>query len=211
VLLKEIHHRVKNNLQIISSLLYLQSRQIEDEPTLDMFIQGQNRVKSMALVHEKLYQSQDLTRIDFAEYIRSLTGYLFQSYDANTRGVHLNIAIDHIFLGVDTAIPCGLIINELVSNALKYAFPSPGEAERELPPGEISIQLQVGADNRLTLTVKDNGIGFPPELDFQNTESLGLQLVNNLVNQLDGTIEFKRNNGTIFRVLFTIPAYQQMD
>ncbi len=213
VLLKEIHHRVKNNLQIISSLLYLQSRNIEDQQTLDMFIEGQNRVRSMALVHEKLYKSQDLARVDVAEYIRSLTGYLFQTYGVRVHDVTLKTVIDPVFLGVDTAIPCGLIINELVSNALKYAFPlSPAAGTRgEQAPGEISIQLRVGADDLLTLTVQDNGVGFPAGVDYQNTESLGLRLVNTLVRQLDGTLELEQNSGTIFRITFSVLSDQPQD
>jgi len=196
VLLKEIHHRVKNNLQVISSLLYLQSKNIEDKETLEIFQESQNRVRSMALVHERLYQSQDLARIDFAEYVRNLASYLFRSYDVNTNVIQLKIKVDDVFLGVDTAIPCGLMINELVSNSLKHAFPDGKE-------GEIGIELCADDEGQFTLMVRDNGVGFPQDLDFQNTKSLGLQLVNTLAAQLEGTIELDRSGGTAFEMTFT--------
>ncbi len=194
VLLKEIHHRVKNNLQIISSLLYLQSKSIKEEGALYMFKESQNRIKSMALIHEKLYRSEDLARIDFAEYIRNLTGSLSRSYEINPNKVELKINVDKTSLGIDTAIPCGLIINELVSNSLKYAFPDGRE-------GEINIDFHSDGD-KLTLIVTDNGIGFPKDLDFRNTESLGLQLVNNLANQLNGNVELDGTDGTQFKITF---------
>ncbi len=196
VLLKEIHHRVKNNLQVMSSLLYLQSKNIKDIETLEMFQDSQSRVRSMALVHEKLYQSQDLARIDFAEYVRSLASYLFRSYGVNANVIRLKISVDDVFLGVDTAIPCGLIINELVSNCLKHAFPG-GRV------GEIHIELRVDDEGQFALMISDNGIGFPKELDFRDTGSLGLQLVNTLVGQLESTIELDRSVGTKFKITFT--------
>lgn len=201
LLLREIHHRVKNNLQIISSLLNLQSRYIEDEDALDVFTESQNRVKSMAIIHEKLYKSKTMSRIDFEEYITDLTDSLFYSYHVNPSKIALVKEIDKIFFDVDTAIPCGLIINELITNCLKHAFP--GDTK-----GTITIEhLKVGED--YLLSVSDNGVGFPEEIDFQNTESLGLQLVNNLVNQLDGTIELDRLNGTSFKILFKELNYKK--
>lgn len=196
VLLKEIHHRVKNNLQVISSLLYLQSKNINDGETLDMFQDSRNRVRSMALVHERLYQSQDLARVDFAEYVQSFAIYLFQSYAVNSNVIKLEINVDDVFLGVDTAIPCGLILNELVSNSLKHAFPEGRE-------GEIRVRLHSDDEGQSTLIVSDNGVGFPKDLDFRGTESLGLQLVNTLVAQLEGTIELDRSGGTAFKITFT--------
>jgi len=196
VLLKEIHHRVKNNLQVISSLLYLQSKNIKDKETLEMFQDGQNRVRSMALVHERLYGSQDLARIDLAEYVRNLTSYLFRSYGVNTNAIELKISADDVFLDIDTAIPCGLIINELVSNCLKHAFPDGRE-------GEIRIEFDSDGDNKFTLLASDNGVGFPKDLDFRDMESLGLQLVNMLVNQLEGTIDLDTSGGTAFKIRFT--------
>ncbi len=195
VLLKEIHHRVKNNLQIISSLLNLQSEYIQDKQDLDIFKVSQNRIESMALIHEKLYQCKDLAQIEFAEYIQDLIANLFCSYEVNSNAISLNINIDNIFLGIDVAIPCGLMLNELILNCLKHAFPS-GRA------GEIRIDLSSNNENQYTLIVSDNGIGFPQDLDFQNTDSLGLQLVNALTNQLGGTIELNRKVGAEFKITF---------
>ena len=199
VLLKEIHHRVKNNLQVISSLLYLQSRQIVEPKTLEMFVDSQNRVKSMALVHERLYQTEDLARVNVADYIRSLTSYLFQSYGLGADQIELKIDVARIFLGIDIAVPCGLIINELLSNILKHAFP--GDQK-----GEIHIGFSSGPDGRYTLLVGDNGIGFPEGTDFRQTKSLGLQLVNTLVDQLEGTIELDTSQGTQFQIVFGEPS-----
>ena len=212
VLLKEIHHRVKNNLQILSSLFYLQARNIKDEKVLEIFMESQDRVKSMSLIHEKLYQSQTLARINFAEYIRSLTTYLFQVHRGSPIAIKLNINTDDVLLNIDTAIPCGLIINELVSNSLKYAFPedkadSEQSASEGLPSseakGEIHIELTRNNNGEFTLIISDTGVGFPEDLDFRNTESLGLQLVIILVKQLEGTIELDRSSGTAFKITFT--------
>ena len=199
VLLREIHHRVKNNLQVISSLLYLQSKSIKDKETLEMFQESQNRVRSMAFVHEKLYQSQDLARVNFAEYVRTLTNYLFRSYGVNPDVISLKINVDDdVFVSIDTAVPCGLIINELVSNGLKHAFPDGRE-------GEIRTGLRLDHDGQFTLMVSDNGVGLPEGLDFRSTESLGLQLVNTLVEQLEGTIDLDRSGGTTFEITFAEP------
>jgi two-component sensor histidine kinase len=202
VLLKEIHHRVKNNLQIISSLLSLQSRHIKYEQALEMFKDSQNRVKSMALIHERLYHSEDLSRIDFAKYTQSLTTHLFQSYGVHSNVVKLKLNVVDVFLGIDTAIPCGLIINELVSNSLKHAFP----AGRE---GSISIALHSDEDNQLTLMVSDTGVGFPKDVDFRNTSSLGLKLVRTLTDQLGGTIELERSGGAAFKITFAELSYEK--
>lgn len=196
VLLKEIHHRVKNNLQIISSLLNLQSGYIEDEKTLEFLQAGENRVLSMALVHELLYQSKDLAKIDFAAYIEDLASNLFSSYNINPDAIALNINVNKISLGVDTAIPCGLIINELISNALKYAFPS-GRS------GEITINSST-EPQQIILTIRDDGVGFSDNFDWQNTDSLGLQIVTALTNQLQGNLELNRDNGTEFKLKFPI-------
>jgi two-component sensor histidine kinase/GAF domain-containing protein len=199
VLLKEIHHRVKNNMQVISSILNLQSKHIEDEQTLKMFRNGQGRIRSMALVHEKLYESEDLAKIDFGEYIRSTTSYLF-SLHRISEAVRLNIDIEDIFLDINTAIPCGLIINELVSNALKYAFPDGRE-------GEIRVGLYSDKDGKFALIIKDNGIGFPKDMDFRNTGSLGMQLVIMLTEQIEGTVELDRSEGTAFTITFEKPKH----
>ena len=201
VLLKEIHHRVKNNLQVISSLLYLQSKKIKDKQTFEILQDSQNRVRSMALVHERLYQSKDLARVDFAEYARNLASYIFRSHGVNANVIKLKIKVDDVFLGIDMAVPCGLILNELVSNSLKHAFPGGRE-------GEIRIELRSDDDGQFTLMVSDNGVGIPKDLDFRNTESLGLQLVDTLVNQLEGTIELDRSGGTAFEITFTELKYK---
>ncbi len=206
VLLQEIHHRVKNNLQVISSLLYLQAGKIQDPLMLSILRDSQNRVKSMALIHEKLYQTKDLAKVDLGEYIHNLANYLFRSYTAHAGAIQLRVQADNVFLGIDTAVPCGLIINELVSNALKHAFPNNAS-------GEIQIELRAdGVSNPqptqgqlCILCVRDSGVGFPADIDFQNTTSLGLQLVNTLVNQLDGTIELYYNHGTEFKIKFPNP------
>jgi PAS domain S-box-containing protein len=195
VLLQEIHHRVKNNLQIISSLLSIQSKQIKDAATLEIFKESQDRVRSMALVHEKLYQSDDLAKIDFAEYIQSLSANLFRSYAVKSQGLTLKLEISPVFLNVDTAIPCGLILNELVSNSLKHAFLG-------ACAGEIRIQFSANADRSFSLIVQDNGIGFPRGLDFKASQSLGLQLVCGLTKQLKGAIEMSANEGTRFKLTF---------
>ena len=193
VLLQEIHHRVKNNLQVISSLLDLQSQQIEESAMLEVFRESQNRVKSMALVHEKLYQSKNFAKINFAEYTESLVKYLFKAYALHSGNITLELDIDEVTLNIDTAIPCGLIINELVSNALKYAFP---DNQR----GTISISLHSGGEQHFTLIVKDDGVGLPMDWDLKSAKSLGLQLVKVLTKQLKGTIEIDRNRGSQFRV-----------
>jgi PAS domain S-box-containing protein len=195
VLLKEIHHRVKNNLQVISSLLSLQAGFIEDQQALKIFRESEERIRSMALIHEKLYQSDNLAQIDFAEYIRELAGHLFRSYNGAARGIRLNMQSEDIWLNINIAVPCGLILNELIANSLKHAFPG----DRR---GEIHIRLYTDHDDQLILRVGDEGIGFPENLDFRRTTSLGLQLVDMLVNQLDGTIELERNHGTSFKLTF---------
>ncbi|MCY7324126.1 MAG: PAS domain S-box protein [Phormidesmis sp. CAN_BIN36] len=195
VLLKEIHHRVKNNLQVISSLLKLQAGYIKDDRILEVFKESQNRIRAMALIHEKLYQSDDLAKTDFSEYIRSLVTDLFRSYSISSRLIKLNIQVENVRLSIDTAIPCGLIINELISNSLKYAF-SLGQA------GEISIRLSSETEDRYTLVVQDNGLGLPTDLNFRNTRSLGLQLVCSLTKQLHGTIDLEDYHGASFKITF---------
>ncbi|MFA4876990.1 MAG: PAS domain S-box protein [Methanoregula sp.] len=193
ILIREVHHRVKNNLQIIISLLNLQSRYMTDEKTLAAFKESQNRVRAMALVHEKLYQSADLATIDLDNYLRFLGDNLFQFLGMSGKGITLNMDIRDIFLPIDTAIPMGLIINELISNSLKYAFPL-GRT------GEISIAIH-RQDTTLSIRFKDNGIGIPEDFNWRNAESLGLRLVCSLVEQLDGTIELDRSSGTAFTIV----------
>jgi PAS domain S-box-containing protein len=206
VLLKEIHHRVKNNMQVISSLLRLQSWQIRDEKMQEIFKGCQDRITSMALIHEKLYQSDDLARIDFAEYVRSLTNNLFSMYRSGMDAVEIKLDMDKFYLDINTAIPLGLIVNELVSNSLKYAFPEKGEGgqERETKD-EIGISLCCENKGRVALVVRDNGVGLPPAFDYRKSESLGLQLVTDLVDQLDGSIKLEGKKGTAFIITFAVP------
>ncbi len=198
VLLKEIHHRVKNNLQIISSLLDLQAEQSPDTKNVEAFRESQNRIRSMAVIHEKLYQSADLTLIDFSQYVYDLTDYLQQSYTSNAYAATFSIEIDNVFLPIDAAIPCGLIINELVSNALKYAFPSGRQ-------GAIRIAFNKVDDHLLRLIVSDNGVGLPQGFDLQQISKLGLQLFQMLVRQLKGTFVLEKHAGTTFAITFAEP------
>jgi two-component sensor histidine kinase len=193
ILLKETHHRVKNNMQVIHSLLNLQTHFTKNQEAVDVLKDSQSRVKSLGIIHEKLYKSSDRSRIDFNEYVQSLTSDLLTSYSANERITPL-IDIDDVKLNMDTAVLCGLIVNELISNSLKHAFPNNAH-------GEIQISLKL-IGNRYVLVVSDDGIGFPDELDFKNTESLGLQLVNNITGQLDGEIEIDNSIGTNVTIKF---------
>ncbi len=193
-MLKEIHHRVKNNLQVISSLLSLQSGYVHDENYRKIFQESQDRVKVMANIHTMLYQSADLARVDFGGFIRDLAGRLQQSYGSAASPVEIHANVSDVSLPIETSIPCGLILNELVSNALKHAFP-------EGRGGEVNISMKAEGDH-FTLTVQDNGIGFPEAVDFQNTQSLGLELVNLLVGQINGTIDLQVDGGTTFTITF---------
>jgi len=193
-LLKEIHHRVKNNLMIISSLLNLQSHYIKDKEALDVFRESQNRAKSMAMIHERLYQSTDLKNIDFGEYIRSLTTDLYHSMVSDPSQVELDLDLEDVRIDINTVVPLGLIVNELVTNSMKYAFP-PGES------GLIKVEL-CRANENIVLRVSDNGVGFPANVDYKNTNSLGLQLVNNLIIQIDGELKLDKSQGTTFTLRF---------
>ena len=194
ILLKEIHHRVKNNLQIISSLLKLQNRFNPDERLNAVFQECQDRIRAMAGVHALLYRSKDFTRINFGDCIRETTAELLRSYQKTPANILPDIHAEEVMLSIDEAIPCSLIINELVTNAVKYAFMETGQ-------GVIRIEL-TETEQGLRLLVKDNGVGFPPELNFRETKTLGLQLVNMLVKQLDGTIEQSVDCGTEYAILF---------
>ena len=236
LLLREIHHRVKNNMQVISSMLRLQSKYIDNKRDLEIFKDCRNRIKSMALIHEKLYKSKDMARIDFKLYIRDLAKELYRSYVVDRSIIALNFDVENIFLGIDTAIPCGLIVNELIANSLKHAFPGNRK-------GEISIILrftplnktadEVGskvkevddsglktpsANASLTglmdkkyfeLVVSDNGIGLPKDLNLKDTGSLGLELVHTLTEQLHGEIEVIRTEGTKFKIKFQELKYRE--
>ncbi len=197
-LLKEIHHRVKNNLQIISSLLSLELNYIKDEDDLKIFKESQNRVKSMAMIHEKLYRSKDLSRIDFSEYIRELTSYIYESYIDSKRDIKFELVIENVFLEINPAIPCGLIINELVTNSLKYAFTDGRK-------GKIRIKFYKSKKNVYYFSLNDNGIGLPVGFDINKTKTFGLSLVNDLVSQLEGVIQIKSdiNRGTSVKFHFS--------
>jgi PAS domain S-box-containing protein len=193
ILLKEIHHRVKNNLQIISSLLRLQSGYIKDKQALEVFLDSQNRVRAMALIHENLYQTNDLAKIEFSEYIRKLTNNLIRCY--NIENINIITNIEKILMKIDTAIPCALIINELISNSIKHAFQN-GEK------GEIYVEFLVLQPEKYSLSVSDNGVGAIQNINSLKKQSLGLELVWNLVEQLEGTIVYNSKFGTSFRITF---------
>jgi two-component sensor histidine kinase len=194
ILLKEVHHRVKNNIQIISSLLNLQARYVKDRQAREIIQDSRNRIESMALVHEKLFRSKDLERIDMNSYIQELASFLFNSYSKNRSQVDLKINVASVELGIDTAIPLSLIINELVVNSLKHAFP-------EGRHGEIGIDLAKTGANTLMLVFSDNGIGFPDTVSFPHFQSLGLQLIQSLAQQLMGDIKVITNTaGTTFTI-----------
>jgi PAS domain S-box-containing protein len=195
ILLKEVHHRVKNNLQIISALLDLQSESIHDEQSRICFQYSQDRIRSMALVHEHLYRSRDFASIDFADYIENLAAYLFNSYRSDLGRISLKVNADNIVLGIDMSIPCGLIINELISNSLKHAFPD----DRQ---GEVTIELSAGTDGWINLSVADTGVGFPSGIDIANVRTLGLRIVGMLVKQVRGRIEMRNDNGAYCMVRF---------
>ncbi len=193
ILIKEIHHRVKNNLIVMSSLLNLQADYVKDKASYEMFMESKNRAKSMALIHERLYQSTDLREIDFGEYIRSLSMDLYRTYVSKPELIKLEMDLEPVKVDINTAIPCGLIINELVTNAFKHAFP-------DNMGGNVNIKFY-SEDKNLVLDVSDDGVGFPKEIDFKNTDSLGLKLVNVLNSQIDGEIKFKIDNGTEFMII----------
>lgn len=195
ILLQEIHHRVKNNLQIVYSLLRLQRRRVQDPKAAEILLDSQNRIKSIALIHEKLYRSASLSEIALAQYIPNIAANLFSTYRIDSSRITLQTEIADIPLDVDTAILCGLIINELVSNALKYAF-------REGETGRVSIEISLINPDTILIGFRDNGIGFPDDLDLVGTTSIGLKLVKDLVGQLEGEIEMKNQQGAAFRITF---------
>jgi two-component sensor histidine kinase len=202
VLLAEVYHRVKNNMQVIISLLRLQAKNIEDKKHADMFIESEDRIRSMALIHEQLYQSQDFANIDFGEYTKSLVEGMFTSYGIDPSKIRFKIDIKDISFDLENAIPCGLIINELVSNSLKYAFPKGKE-------GQISVNLRPVSENEFELMVSDDGIGTPKELDIRNVDTMGLSLVRTISeHQLDGKIDLDRTGGTQFNIKFKRAAYK---
>jgi len=195
VLLKEIHHRVKNNLQVVSSLLNLQSKSVQDEKALEAIKEGRDRVKSMALIHQDLYREDNLTGIDIKEYIEKLTFSLFSSYNIDPQNIILKTDIDPLQLDVDTLIPLGLILNELISNALKYAF-----SENEKGILQVTLKQQ---DSRLLLEVKDNGKGLPEGWHYEKISSLGYQLIKSFVQKLKAELKVDGSKGTHVQMLIS--------
>ena len=194
VLLQEVHHRVKNNLQVISSILNLQTSYVSDEGTLEILRESQNRIKSMSFVHEALYRNTDMSHIDFSEYIETITRSLIQSYSIQTLPVEFVQELGEVELSLDQAIPCGLIVNELVTNALKYAYEG-------IKQPQLRVRL-LEKNNRLTVLVSDNGVGLPKDFQYEESDSLGIQLVYTLTNQLDGEIRVDNSKGTSFTISF---------
>ncbi len=195
ILLKEIHHRVKNNMNVTSSLLKLQSATITDKKVLEIFKDTRNRIKTMALIHDKLYRSSDLAQIDFGEYIKDLVENQFSAYGGSGDGISIKVAAEKLFFEIDMATPCALIINELVSNAFKHAFPGNRK-------GEITVALSAINGDEAELIVSDDGVGFPADLDFENSKSFGLHLVKLLIEQIEGTTDIDRDGGMTFRIRF---------
>lgn len=197
ILLREVHHRVKNNLQTVSSLLNLQAKNSTNDTIKNLVLSSKNRVNSMAMIHEMLYLRDNLSKIEFRSYVKELTEYLIKSADGKNKNVIINIDIPDIRLGIDTVIPLGLLINEAVTNSLKYGFVEKGN-------GQIDIKLKKGSDgNTYILNISDNGVGFAKELDFRTTKSLGLKLIHNLARQLRGSVKREPlSQGTNYSIAF---------
>ena len=202
-MLKEIHHRVKNNLLVVASLLDLQANYIEDENILKMFKNSENRIYSMALIHEQLYKFHDLKRLNLAIYIADLVDKLSSSHETNEKEISFMVDTDDVVINIETAHPCGLIINELIVNSLEHAFP-----EKNHSQGMIGLALKQDANGLISLSVKDNGIGLPIGFDPEESESLGLQLVYTLVEQLDGELKLDSSDGTNFQITFRELQYE---
>jgi len=195
MLIKEIHHRVKNNLMVIQSLLRLQLKDIDDEQSKAFFVEAQDRVRAMSMIHERLYRSEDLSSVDSSEYIKSLVNSLLDNYSTSSGTLRHRYDIEDTTLDVDTVIPIGLIINELVSNALKHAFPGGGD-------GELCISLKKAGEAEYELIVKDSGAGLPEDFNLEDAQTLGLSIVRSLVGQINGSIEIVRGKGAEFRIAF---------
>ncbi|MGB9929190.1 MAG: histidine kinase dimerization/phosphoacceptor domain -containing protein [Methanosarcina sp.] len=212
--IREVHHRIKNNLQVISSLLSLQAEQFEDEKVIEAFKESQKRIESIALIHEELHEGEGTDSLDFADYLHKLIKDLSNSYRVDNNNINFKLELEQVNLSMSTAIPLGIVVNELISNSLKYAFPDKKEGEiwinfckieafsakYEIPePDQDYLRRK---NSRYVLRVKDNGKGIPEEIDFQNPDTLGLQLINVLVEQIGGLIHLKREHGTEFIILF---------
>ena len=189
-------------MQIISSLLNLQSNFITDPEAISVFRESQNRVKSMALLHENLYKSREMDKVDFKQYVKKLTDNLLSIYSAQSRNLKTEISSENVKLNIETAIPCGLIINELLTNSLKYAFPHGRE-------GTIYLKIKKTIDDKYVLLLGDNGVGLPPNFDLESTDTLGLRLVHSLVNQIDGKLKIRKSKGTCFEIEFKELEYKK--
>ncbi len=195
LLLKEVHHRVKNNLQVIHSLLDLQALKMMDSDVVDVLRDSQNRIRSMSLIHQTLYQSQNFARVDFQRFLGELLPRLTESYGARSRQVHINVQARDVKLPINEAIPCGLIVNELVSNALKHGFPNDQS-------GTVLVEISQNEEQVVELSISDDGRGISPEMDLTRSDSLGLQLVHLLTRQLHGQLDVQRSNPTRFTLTF---------
>jgi two-component sensor histidine kinase len=195
ILMKEIHHRVKNNLMIMASLLNMQSRYIEDEVARDIFKDSQSRARTMALIHEKLYQSKELKKLDVQDYMESLARDIYHAYIKDPEKIQLNLEIEQLMLDINTVIPLGLILNEILTNTFKYAFP--GDAD-----GIVEVKFIKKENNEFLLEVCDDGAGLPPDFHEKKTESLGMRLIHSLTEQIRGELEINSDHGTQVRVKF---------
>jgi len=195
VLLKEIHHRVKNNMQVVSSLLFVQARDVKEPEIRNILLESQNRIRSIALVHEELYQSKDLEQIDYSDYLNKISRHIFETFLINPNQITLEIRSNQVYIPIDKAVPCSLVVNELFSNSLKYSFPD-GKA------GKIWISFT--RDKNYTLIFEDDGIGIPEEITFDSAKTLGFHLIKGLINQLNGTIQLERTGGTRYVITFPI-------
>jgi len=196
ILLQEIHHRVKNNLQIIISLLRLQASSEKDGRLINMFRECQNRIKAMAFVHEKLYQSRDFTRVDFTQYIHDFAQELSTAFGVKKKGIKLKTELEEVELDINRAIPCGLIFNELLTNAIQHAFPG-GRA------GEIIVRLHREEQEQISLEVWDSGVGLPADFDLEVPKTLGLMLIKSLTAQINGQLAIGTGEGTSFKIVFS--------
>ncbi len=195
ILMREIHHRVKNNMQIMLSLLRLQSRQLKNREALEVLGVWRNRIRTIALIHEKLYRSEDMTRINFKDYVQALVFSLFNAFEAKESDIQIKVKVKDVFLDINTAIPLGQIINELISNAIMHAFPGKRK-------GQICLDMHAENKDQYILIISDNGVGIKENANFKNPHTLGFQLVNDLVDQVSGSIELDGRDGTSFRIIF---------
>jgi two-component sensor histidine kinase len=201
LLLREIHHRVKNNLQIISSLVKLQAVSQKNKETQDILLETNNRIMAMSIIHQKLYQSVNISKVNFEEYPKSLMSYLSNIYSDKKSNIRFNVNVDNVNLDVDTSVPCGLLMNEIITNSLKHAFDERG--------GEINLEMKKHNDNKYYLIISDNGKGLGFDFDEYSGDTLGVQLIRALVNQLDGNLEIDSSMGTKYSISFNRLKYSE--